>query len=396
MSRATATAPITVLAFNDYYLPGYRGGGPVTSLRNMVEQLAPTLDFSIVTQDRDLGDASPYAGVRRGTWTPVEAGRVLYLKPSTFWVIHLLRVIRKTPHDVVYLNSFFSPRFTLPVLMLRRLGLLADRPIVLAVRGEFSPGALALKPRKKALYLRFAKRTGLLRPVLFQATTEEEAGYIRGVLGNAVAVQTAPCLASPTRLVDTQAEEAGEARPLKLVFLSRISPMKNLDFALDVLGGVTQDVEFSIYGPIEDDNYWAGCQAKIAKLPAHVQVSYHGSVEPQQVVSVLRPHDVFFLPTRGENFGHVIVEALSAGCVALISDRTPWKDLEAHQCGAALPLEQPASFSAKIDELARLDRQALERMSTQALTYAARITNDAAAVEASLKLFRSAGRRTSA
>lgn len=384
------TGRLAVLALNDWYLPGYRGGGPVTSLRNLVGQLAHAVDFRIVTRDRDLGETSPYAGVRRGTWQPVEGSQVLYVRPAAWRIHDLLGVLRGTRHDVLYLNSFFSPRFTLTALLLRRLGWVPRRPTVLAVRGEFSPGALALKAGKKALYLRLARRAGLLRGVLFQATTEEERAYIRRVLGEATPVQVAPCLSAPSAAGEARTEREGGA--LRLVFLSRISPMKNLDFALDVLRDVQEPVELSIYGPVEDEAYWARCQAKLQALPAHIRVGYHGSVEPPQVVGTLRGHDALFLPTRGENFGHVIVEALSAGCAVLISDRTPWKDLEAAGCGWALPLEDPGAFARRIDELARLGREEWRGLSGQAVTYAARVTRDAAAVEQSLQMFRNAER----
>ena len=35
-----------------------------------------------------------------------------------------------------------------------------------------------------------------------------------------------------------------------------------------------------------------------------------------------------FLPSKGENFGHIIMESLAASTPVIISDLTPWKDLE--------------------------------------------------------------------
>jgi glycosyltransferase involved in cell wall biosynthesis len=43
------------------------------------------------------------------------------------------------------------------------------------------------------------------------------------------------------------------------------------------------------------------------------------------VPGVFRQYDLFVFPTRGENFGHVIIESLSVGTPVLLSDRTPWR-----------------------------------------------------------------------
>ena len=37
--------------------------------------------------------------------------------------------------------------------------------------------------------------------------------------------------------------------------------------------------------------------------------------------------DIFLFPTRGENFGHVVAEALSVGCPVLTTPTTIWTDL---------------------------------------------------------------------
>ncbi len=55
----------------------------------------------------------------------------------------------------------------------------------------------------------------------------------------------------------------------------------------------------------------------------------------------------------GENFGHVIAEALSVGTPVLIADTTPWRNLESDQLGWDLPLSEPDLFAEKIDHCAQ-------------------------------------------
>ena len=42
------------------YLPGYKDGGPVRSIKNLVDRLGTEYEFYILTVDRDHGDTEPY------------------------------------------------------------------------------------------------------------------------------------------------------------------------------------------------------------------------------------------------------------------------------------------------------------------------------------------------
>ena len=85
----------------------------------------------------------------------------------------------------------------------------------------------------------------------------------------------------------------------------------------------------------------------------------------------LAAYHLFLLPTRGENFGHVILEALSAGCPVLISDQTPWRGLESSGIGWALPLTEPERFRAVLNQCIAMDESKFIHRSRQATRYAA-------------------------
>ena len=130
-----------ILAFVDYYLPGYKFGGPTQVLANLVECLGDEFEFKIVTTDRDFGDTQPYPGALIDSWQEVGKAKVCYLPQSALTLKELRNLIATTDHDIIYLNSLFSPRFTLKPLILRRLGLIHDVPVIVAPRGELSAGA---------------------------------------------------------------------------------------------------------------------------------------------------------------------------------------------------------------------------------------------------------------
>lgn len=380
-----------VLVFVHYYVPGYKAGGPIRSIANLVDHLGDEFDFRLVTADRDLGDVAPYAGVRPGTWTRVGKAAVLYLDPLRQTVGGLARLMCETPHDLVYLNSFFEPVFAAVPLLLRRFGRLPYRPCVVAPRGEFSQGALTLKAWKKRPYLFAIRAGGLVRDVLWQASSTHEAADIAGAVGvEAGRVRVAPNLPPTVAAAPVPGTAREPGSPLRLLFLSRISPKKNLLGALRLLARVDEPVAFDIVGPVGDEDYWRRCQAEIAALPAHVTVTHHGAIPPERIAETMAGHDLLFLPTLGENYGHVIAEALSAGTPVLIADTTPWRGLEAAGVGWDLPLEDGDGFVRAIAHCARLDPSAWSSWRAAIRRYAERHLGDRAVVDANRALLRSA------
>src|SRR5690349_21182553 len=107
-----------VLTLSPYYLPGYKAGGPIRTLAGMVERLGDDIRFRLVTSDRDSGDEQPYGGITADAWQPVGKAEVCYLSPSRRSLGAMQRLLRATAHEVLYVNSFFSPVFGMQPLLL--------------------------------------------------------------------------------------------------------------------------------------------------------------------------------------------------------------------------------------------------------------------------------------
>lgn len=401
---APPTRPV-ILTFAGGYLPGFKAGGPIRSLANMANQLGDEFDFRIVVPDRDLGDRSAYPSVDVDRWNTVDKAQVFYRSPGAAGWRAFVAALQEVDYDLIYLNSFFSPDASLRPLLYRRIGKLRKRPVLLAPRGEFSPGALALKPIKKRAFLKLAEAIGLHSETLFQASSEHEAADIRRVI-TATRILISSNISATSDLQRNDCEPPNRASnrrsgdPLKGVFLSRISPKKNLAGALSMLAQVSCPVAFDIYGPIEDQTYWAQCLKLKAALPPHVTVQYHGELRPEAVETVLPAYDFFFLPTLGENYGHVIREALSAGLPVLISNQTPWRNLAAASAGADLPLDQPEAFVAWIEALWRLEpedwpaiKDAARRLGNDPVKTARDLEANRAMLQTALGMARTADRR---
>lgn len=313
--------PFRVLATCEVFEPGFRGGGPVRSVANIVDTVSQCVDLSLVTRDRDLDSAQAYPGLS-GKWIERGRSRVFYLdKHSIGQWLRLGRRLHAEKFDLLYVNSLWEPTFSLLAILAVKLHILHAKAVLLAPRGELSPGALDLKGTKKRLFLKlWAPLLASLR-VVWHASTPREAADIAAVCPWARVEVAMNQVTLPPEPTEVLAEHDG---PLQIVFLSRVSPKKNLALVLAALRCVSGQVRFDIYGPLEDKEYWSDCEAHIDRMPGNVVVTYRGEVLPAAVRHTFAQYDTFVFPTLGENFGHVIAESLSASCPVICSNETPW------------------------------------------------------------------------
>lgn len=385
-----------VLILVAHYAPGFKFGGPTKSIQGIVELLGDEFDFRIITRDRDYGDAKPYASIPSSQWLKNGKALVFYATKQDLTPFAMARLLGSIESQVLYLNSFFDPLFTIQPLLLNALNLTPKRRVLLAPRGEFSEGALALKSFKKRVYLRLTRHINLLADVHWHASTANEWDDIvrelelpTRLMHNAAPLSVAADL-SPNVNLDpgTSLEPGLVSDRLRIVFLARIARMKNLLKALQILRNATMPMDFAIYGPIEDVAYWRECEAAIAELPPHVIANYHGAVPPSLVPSIFGNADVLFLPTAGENFGHVIAEALQCGLPVLISDQTPWRNLREAGVGADLPLADPGAFLHWLSEFAALSPATRHEQRRRCVTFANAAIKDSSAVEDNRRMLR--------
>jgi len=359
----------------------------------MVERIGDEFQFKIITADRDSNDDTTYQGITVDGWNRVGKAEVFYMPPKRRSLRGFKKILCSTECDVIYLNSFFSPQFTIKSLLLRKMKIIPDRPFIVAPRGEFSPGALGLKWLKKRIYILFAKALGLYRGVIWQASSENEEADIRRWFGDHVLVIIASNLSQRIYASNYKSVHHKKIKGrLKIIFLSRISRKKNLDGALKMLKDLKGRVKFNIYGPLGDVGYWAKCWNIMSSLPRNIECQYRGVVQHNQVTSVMMENDLFFLPTLGENFGHVILEAFIASCPVLLSDQTPWRSLEKKGVGWDLSLDQPKHFQTVLTKCLEMDQDDYSKWSKRARRYGIKISQNYEAIEENRRLFYEAAR----
>jgi glycosyltransferase involved in cell wall biosynthesis len=385
-----------VFVLTAHYLPGYKAGGPIRTIRNLVGGLGDEFDFRVFTSDHDFSEPKPYSGVRINDWNQVDGAQVFYANAAAQRPLRLAATLRDVNPDIVYVNSFFSPRFSIVPLALRWLGSgFGSSPLILAPRGEFSRGAIAIKSFKKRAYMAVARAIGLHRRVFWQASSPHEAADIEREFGvPARSIHVAPNLTAPVEPDLPPGASSSDRDRLSVCFLARVCAMKNLAFAIETLVRCRCPVDLHVYGPVEDEAYAESCRNLVPTAGLPLTVSWHGEVPHEQVRPVLAEHDVFFLPTLGENFGHGIFEALAAGVPVLLSDRTPWRDLDAAGVGWVRPLDDHQPFVEAIESLAAMSPDSRLAMRQRAHAYAAQVAASSAARDANRRLFHAALGRT--
>jgi glycosyltransferase involved in cell wall biosynthesis len=360
-----------ILAFVGNYLPGYKAGGILRITINTVDHLCDEFEFKIITRDRDLGDDKPYADIKINQWQQVGNAKVYYLQPPLNTLKDILNLIVSTPHHVLYLNSFFDP-LTIMVLFNRKIRKASFKPVIVVPFGEFAWASLKQKYLKKFIFIQVARLFGLYKNVTWRASSEyEKQDIIKVMKIKPDAIHVAfdlPIKNIPDVVSDITFKSPIEKEGLRIVFLSRISREKNLDYALKVLSKLNARLVFDIYGPAENVIYWKECQELISQLPANVVVNYLGSVNPNQVPNIFSSYDLFLFPTGGEAYGHVIAECLIAGTPVLISTETPWRNLQVDGLGWDIDLKQMDSFIEVIEKFSLLSDD--ERLKKRAIVKA--------------------------
>ncbi len=375
-----------ILVFIDWYLPGYKAGGPIKSVSNIISALKKEFEFYVFTRNNDLGDSNPYENIISDKWTVLsENYQVYYASQKSISVQNIYKIISQTEFDILYLNGIFSFRFNILPLLILKLQKKKSK-IIVSPRGMFGEGALGLKKTKKKLFISFALIFGLFRKVTWHSSTPSEEKEIRKIFGNKAQVINALNISIPPQTdFAPKVKQKGNA---KFFFLSRISRKKNLSFALEILKNVSEgEISFDVYGPVEDPGYWKECKSIIKSLNGNIKVNYRGMLDPNFNRKILSNYHFMFFPTLNENYGHVIFESLSAGCPVILSDQTPWKNLEKNKIGWEIPLDKKEIFINVIKKCILMEEFEFNDLSAHSFEFAMASANQKEVIEQNRKLF---------
>ncbi len=343
----------TIFICIDWFHPAYKAGGPVQSIANLVEQYGlGQVNFKIFCSDTDL-DGTVNKGVPFDEWCNYNPyTQVWYASKQSRSVALMKREIKHSNADVLFIIGVYSWYFNIVPF------LFGKSPVkIISARGMLHAGALSQKSFKKKIFLALWKMSGLQHRCFFHATDEQEKGFIRQVFGKKAVVFIAGNFPRVFALQPLPQKRAGE---LKMVSIAVISSMKNIVLVLEALQKCQRQIKYDIYGPVKDETYWRQCQAIIKMLPENISVSYKGDVVPTKIEETLKGYELFILPSKSENFGHAIYEALSAGKPVITSHHTPFNDLYNQHAGMNVTVENKNEMAKAIDFFAAMPPEEFE------------------------------------
>jgi glycosyltransferase involved in cell wall biosynthesis len=371
-----------ILVFSDWYFPGFKAGGPIRSLLNIVDNV--DCDFFIVTRITDYHSDEPYQGITENVWTQTTPNtNVMYIKESMMTFAFVESLIGERKYHKFYLNSLFSPLFTiLPLRVLKKHK--RNSKTIVAPRGMLKSGALSVKSKKKKLFLLVAKLTGLYGGVTWHATSKVEVEEIRSVFKSAQ-VHVAEVLASvPKNVLLKPNKNSGESM---FVSFTRISEEKGVLEAITFLSKLPTEYSFGfdIYGAMPEGDYLEKCKSLLIDSPNR-NIRLMGEVSPNELSSIYSKYHFFLLPTWGENFGHAISEALCHSTPVIISNMTPWKGLEKEKAGWDLPLIED-DFVQKFTLAAQMDQTEYDQWTEGARAFGLKHAENPSVLAANRDLF---------
>ncbi|MBX9782819.1 MAG: glycosyltransferase [Chitinophagaceae bacterium] len=372
----------SILIFYDHFYPSYKAGGPTQSLVNLVRELYEEYEIRVVCKPHEMGGVEQLKGIDTNRFVDWEAkAEVYYWKYGWEKRSELKKIIDEAHPDIIYVNGLYSVYFNLlPLWYAARLK--RKKPslqVVLSARGMLHPGALSQKSLKKKIYLGLFRWLHLHQSVTWHATDSQEEQFICNKMGSGLNIKQAANFPNLLPLISGPEKKENE---LIMGTVALISPMKNHLEALRACLHVKASVQWHIYGPVKDPEYWKKCKEVIKILPGHIRIHYHGELPPHLLTEAMARFQVFIMPSKSENFGHAIAEALSAGKPVITTKTTPFPDLEKYHCGFSVDTDQLQNGLIKsIEQFAKMNEQEFMLSAKAAKTFIEQRTDKAALKE---------------
>ena len=240
-----------------------------------------------------------------------------------------------------------------PNLYARQAAARAGVPLVISPRGMVEAWSLGRSRLKKFFVWHAFEKNNLVAAKMFHATSTAEGDSLRA-LGFRQPVAVIPNGMDLPDLITIPARGALERRFPELLgkrwllFLSRLHPKKGV---VELLRAWTRlaprypDWHLILAGP-DLDGYGETMRCEAASLGIAGRVTFPGMLAGDDKFSALANADLFVLPTRSENFGIAIAEALAHGVPVVTTTGAPWSELRDHGCGWWIELSDTALLAA--------------------------------------------------
>ena len=317
---------LKILHYIPVYAPAWKFGGPVLSVSQLCEGLVQLgHEVEVFTSNAGL-DQLPHIPVNQ----PIlrQGVKVTYFQQQKGMGINspgMERAIRERSHefDVIHVTGVWQVTSNAACRAAKQ----SDIPYVVSPRGALGPYSWSQKTAKKLLYYLWKERFNVSHASAIHYTAQQELEECRWLN-----------LPGQTRIIpnglDIQAwkpdlNKAKEWRKSQnisedcfiLLSVGRLHDKKGLDLIPKTLENLYDRNWRMIFVGGDDDGTKHRLIKQLEKLNLIDQVQFIDRCEPSELPVLYSAANLFVLPSRHENFGNVVIEALACGCPVLISDR---------------------------------------------------------------------------
>ncbi|MEZ4936291.1 MAG: glycosyltransferase [Crocinitomicaceae bacterium] len=355
-----------IMVFIDWYVPGFKAGGPIRSVFNIVCALKEDYNFFILTSAYDLGDTEPYKEIELNRWMDEDGVLIKYLDKDHIKNAVIKHNVDEINPDMLYVNGIFSRYFSiLPI----RIGKAKKIKTIVAPRGMFGEGALDVKRFKKNLFLKYTSLTNMFEDVIWHASSPFEAKDIQSKVAKINRIVIAGNIPSVQKSSYSKLSKLKTYDQIKLVFVGRLNKIKNIDKVIEWVCHVQygKKIILDIYGGGDDIEFTKYLQ-NISTSNNHLEINFKGFIPPDQVNKILPKYHYFISLSSNENFGHSIAESLSNAVPVIISKNTPWRNLQDKGIGWDIEIEKELFLNTLQDAIG-IDPIAYNKMAENAYNF---------------------------
>ncbi len=362
---ATGAKRLKVLVLTDFFFPA--PGGGYRAVTNLVAPLTRSVAFSFLsTPSNDSRDGS-LRGVTTHDWRKEGGFRVRRIRWRFRSLAKIREAIRSEQPEIILLTSLMS-RFSSLLLIWRGPSFLSRRfpPVVLMPQGELMNGALAIRSRRKIAYLRVLRLSTFIRNVHWWASTEEEK---RAILRWFPSAFVHHIEIPPPLILATRRPMPDRGKGCRILFASSVSPKKRPSVLIEALSAALRlqpaVTTLTMCGSVHDQREQDRCVDLMALAPACLQFEILGPLEPNKVAEQIQACHILALPTLGENYGYVIIEALANSRPVITGRETPWTEILSSGAGEVVE-DSVEAWTQSLSRWLAFDGEQLRARSEQA------------------------------
>lgn len=323
-------------------LPPEGGGLSEVVPRLVIAERAEGIDAFLATRGKPpfspAAEEAEGKGVRLVRYAPSWPHFLFFSWQMLFRLPGLIRSA-----DVVHVHG----NWTFPVWWGCFWALRRHKKLVMSPHGSFDPVRLRYSAWKKRL-VGWMDRFFIRHATFVHATCEAERDWCRAFARR----DDLPVVVIPVGIElppEPEPQPSGKKAYRTVLYLGRLHPLKGLDLLLEAwrqaFGTEQRDWRLVICGP-DEQGVRASLEKQASRLSISEQVDFLDGVYGSDKWRLLRSADCFVLPTRSENFGVSVAEALACGVPVICTQGAPWRSLETEGCGWWCPVSADGIASA--------------------------------------------------